>query len=85
MNEHQACIQIFQAFISISHANSVQIQAGKKRAVSSIPLGPDVHVQRIVRDAGDTIQLYKKVLGAKELLRIEEAQGPPNYELEHRR
>ena len=64
----------------------LRTDSGRKEARRLIdpPGAQTFTVQRIVKDAGDTTQLYKKVLGAKELLRIEAQRGPPNYELEHR-
>jgi hypothetical protein len=69
----------------ISRARLTQIPAQKEAPRLTDPLGAQTLTAcLIVKNAGDTIQLYKKALGVKGLLRIEPPWGTPNYELERR-
>ena len=75
-----------QACRGISRARLTQISARKEAPRLTDPLGAQTLTAcLIVKNAGDTMRLYKKVLEAKGLLRTEPPWGTPNYELERRR
>jgi hypothetical protein len=65
-------IENFERCGGIYHGNHDNQQAQKEaRRLTDPPGAQTLSAYLIVKNAGDAIQFYKKVLGAKELLRIE--------------